>query len=258
MKKLLFCVCLASALAAAGYGQDQKKQPPPVDSGQAASDSSPGRSIRLNSGTSIEGQLQNSVDVKKAKVGDQVVLKTTKSIKQNGETVVPKGSKLVGHVTEVQQKTKSNGASKLGLVFDRLENKEMSTPITASIVSVTNVASSTRVADSASSDLFGSTSTSTQAAGGSTGGGGLLGGVSGTAGGVLNTTSRTLGGVTNSAGQTLGTTAGLVGHTVSGIQISNAVNGSVQSGSTLSAANKNIRLEKGVTFQLTLNSSVQQ
>ncbi len=243
---------LTLTVATVGFGQNRKDKPQVADNNDTASGSSSGRGVVLNSGTHIEGQLQNSVDVKRAKVGDQVVLKTTKSVKQAGQTVVPKGSTLIGRVTDVQQKTKSNGTSKLGLVFDRLENKDMAMPINASITSITNVASSTHVGDSASSDLFGSSSTSTQSSGGS----GLLGGVRNTAGGVLNTTTQTLGGVTNTAGQTLGTTTRMVGQTVNSIQISNSVNGSVQSGSTLSAANKNIRLDKGVTLQLTLNSSV--
>ena len=172
-------------------------------------DSSAGSDAILDSGTSIEGRLQNSVDVKNARVGDEVILKTTKSIKQNGQTIVPKGSKLIGRVTEVQQKTKSNGMSKIGMVFDRLEYKDMSAPFSASITSITNVASGTRLGDTASSDLFGSSSSSTQTSGGtSSGGGGLLGGATSTAGGLLNTTTQTVGGVTNTAGQTVGNSVG--------------------------------------------------
>ena len=222
-----------------------------------------------NSGIRIECQLQDSVDVsvdvKKARVGDEVILKTTKSIKQNRQTVVPGGSKLIGRVTEVQQMTKSNGMSKIGMVFDRLENKDMSAALSASITSITNIASSTRV-DIASSDLFGSSSMSTQTSGGtSSGGGGLLGGVgstvggvTGTAGGLVDTTTQTVGGLTNTAGEKVGNSVGTLGRTVNGIQISNSVGGSAQSGTTLSAADTNIRLDKGVTFQLVTNSSVQQ
>lgn len=271
MKKLLFCICLAASLSVAGAGQTSKKSPntknePEIkDAARSPDGTTSSRSI-LSSGTSVEGELQSTIDVKKARVGDEVMLKTTKSIKQNGQTVVPKGSKLIGRVTEVQQMTKSNGMSKIGMVFDRLDNKDMSAPLSASITSITNVASSARVGDTASSDLFGNSSTSTQTSGGtSSGGGGLLGGdgntaggVTGTAGGLLNTTTQTVGGVTNTAGQTVGNSVGTVGRTVNGIQISNSVSGSAQSGTTLSAVDKNIRLEKGVTFQLVTNSSVQQ
>ncbi|CAN5349968.1 hypothetical protein BH20ACI2_BH20ACI2_11100 [soil metagenome] len=271
MKKLLFCICLALGLSVVGAGQTSKKSPntknePEIKDAAHSSDSAMGSQSILSSGTSIEGQLQSSIDVKKARVGDEVILKTTKSITQNGQTVVPKGSKLIGRVTEVQQKTRSNGMSKLGMVFDRVEGKEISEPLSTSITSITNVASSTRLGDTASSDLFGSSSTSTQTSGGSSsGGGGLLGGVgstvggvTGTAGGLLNTTTQTVGGVTNTAGQRVGSSVGTLGWTVNGLQISNSVSGSAQSGTTLSAADKNIRLEKGVTFMLVTISSVQQ
>ncbi len=240
-----------------GSGQKQKVQPQEVDPNESASNSSSSRNNLLTSGTQIEGRLQKSVDVKKANIGDQVVLKTTKSIKQNGRTLVPKGASLIGRVTEVQQRTKANGTSRLGMVFDRLENKGMMTPINVSITSIANISSNADVGDLASTDMIGSGSSSTRTSGGGSTGGGLLGGVTGAAGGVLNTTTQTLGGVTNAAGSTIGTTTEMVSQTVNGIQISNALNGSAQSGSSLSAANRNIRLEKGVMLQLTLNSSVQ-
>ncbi len=251
-------MALILSFAVFGVGQKQKQQPDSADNAKPTKE----RGATIESGSKIEGQLQSTIDVKKAKVGDEVVLRTTKTIKQNGQTVIPKGSRLLGRVTEVQQKTKSNGESKLGLVFDRLEGKDLSMPINASIVSITNVMSNTRVGDSAETDLFGSSSSSTRTSGGSSGGGSLLGGVTSTVGGVantgglLNTTTQTVGSVTNTAGQTLGSTVGSVTRTVNGIQISNAVDGSVQSGSTLSTSNKNIKLEKGVMIGLQMNSSV--
>ncbi len=260
MKKLLFCLCVGLSLSVIGAAQTSKKSEPLRDDGSSSSDSKAGNQAILSSGTTIEGQLQSSLDVKKARVGDEVILKTTKAVKQNGQTIVPKGSKLIGRVTEVQQKTKENSASKIGLIFDRVQNKDISAPLSASITSITNVASSARVGDTASSDLFGSSSTTTQTSGGSSsGGGGLLGGVGSTVGSVgsttgalLNTATNTVGGVASTAGQTVGT----AGRTIQGINISNSVGGSVQSGTTLSALEKNIRLEKGLTFQLVSNGSV--
>lgn len=259
MKKILISTGLILILGVIGFGQKQKQQPDMVDAAKTekSSERSSNRGARLDSGARIDGQLQSTIDVKKAKVGDEVVLKTTKSIKQDGQTVVPKGSRLIGRITDVQERSKSNGASRLGMVFDRLEGKDMSSPIRASIVSITNATANTRIGDTADADIFGSSSTSARATGGSSsGGGGLLGGVTNTAGSVLNTTTQTVGGITNTVGQTVGSTTGSLSQTVNGIQISNAVDGSVQSGTTLTAANKNIRLEKGATLHLQLNSSI--
>lgn len=258
MKKLAVFIGLMLTLGISGLGQKQKTQSVgDTDSGSRSS----GRSVVLDSGTRIEGELQSTVDVKRSQVGDQVVLKTTKALKQDGQTIVPKGSRLIGRVTEVQEKTKSNGASRVGLIFDRLEGKELAMPIDASIVSITNAAANARAADLASADVFGSSNTSARSSGGSSAGGGLLGGVgnavggvTGTAGAILGGTTQTVGSVTGSAANTVGSTAGVV-RTINGIQITSSASGSAQSGSTLSAANRNIRLEKGTTLGLQLNSS---
>ncbi len=255
MKKIIVCSGLILIFGVYGFGQKQKQQSG-MDDGASGSKRSPDRRVALASGTRIDGQLQSMIDVKKSQVGDQVILKTTKSIKQNGEIVVPKGSNLVGRITEVQTKSKSNASSKFGMVFDRIEGKDLAVPISASVVSITNATANGRLGDTADADVFGSSSTSAAASSGSSSGGGLLGGVTNTAGGVLNTTTQTAGNITNTVGQTAVNTTGSLGQTINGIQISNAVNGSLQSGTTLSSADKNIRLEKGVIIQLQLNNSV--
>lgn len=242
MKNSLIYIGLILIFVATTFGQEQKQKQ---------------QMLALDSGTRIEGQLQSTVDVKKSRVGDQVVLKTTKQVKQAGQTVVPKGSKLLGRVTEVTQKSKQNGVSKLGMIFDRVEGKNLSAPISATIVSVTNIAANAGLNnDMANADLFGSSSSSTRTTGSSGGsGGGLLGGVSSTAGSVLNTTTQAVGGVTDTVGNTVGSTAGTLGNTVNGIQILNSTSASAQAGTTLSARDKNIRLEKGTMIGLQVNNS---
>jgi hypothetical protein len=235
--------------------------------GSTASTIQGGQVFSSATNAAVDAQLQNSIDVKKAKVGDEVVLKTTKAIKQNGETIIPKGSNLIGRITEVQQRSKDNGMSKIGMVFDRIEGKNLAAPITASIISITNVQAASSVGDTLGSSVSGSSQTSGSAStsGGGSSGGGLLGGVgntvgstvggvTNTVGGVTNTTTQTVGSVTNTAGQTLGSTTGTVGRTLNGIQISNSVSGSANSSTTLSTPNKNLRLDKGATFQLQLSN----
>src|SRR4051812_47954096 len=80
--------------------------------------SAAGRAVSLGSATNIQGELQNQIDVKKAQPGDPVVLKTTRAIKQNGETIIPKGSNLIGHVTQVSQQGKGQAGSSIGILFD--------------------------------------------------------------------------------------------------------------------------------------------
>lgn len=225
-------------------GQSDKNKKAPL----AASDRPD--SINLMSGASLEAELQKTVDVNNAKVGDEIMLKVTKSIKQSGEVVIPKGSTRMGRVTEVQRKTKQNPQSRLGMVFDRIQGKNLSAPFSASVVSITNAAANVGPGESLiSSDVSGSSQTS-----GSASGGGLLGGVGSTVGGLVNTTTQTAGTVTNTAAQTAATATGTVGRTINGIHISNSANASADTSTTLSSLNKNVRVEKGATFNLRVSN----
>lgn len=202
----------------------------------------------LASTASLQGQLQSTLDVRNVSVGDEVRLKAVHSVKQNGEVVVQKGSNLIGRVTAVTRRGKDGAASTLGLVFDRIEGKDLSMPITASINSITNVAASA----SSSSDMFDSDiSSSTRSRGSvqrSGSGGGLLGGVGNTVGGVVNTATNTVGGVANTATGAVGSTTSTGFRTLNGITVSNSA--SASGSSTLSAAGKDLRLEKGVIFNM--------
>ena len=69
----------------------------------------------------VSGQLEGKLDSKTAKAGDEVVLKTSQKFKTAEGVVIPKGSRLVGHVTEVQAHSKQQAESHMGLEFDRVE-----------------------------------------------------------------------------------------------------------------------------------------
>ena len=246
-------------MSVSGFAQKQKTSPLSDPDKTASNQTSRDKSgkILLQSGASLEAQLQSTLDAKNAKVGDEVVLKTTKAIKQNGETIIPKGSNLIGRVTEVQKTEKNNKSSRIAMIFDRIEGKNLAAPISARIVSILNTGARTNVADTIDSDVSGSSDISGSSSSTNRRGGGLLGGVTGTVGGVVNSTTSTVGGVTNTAGQTVGGATQTLGRTVNGIQISNSVSGSAQSSSTLSAQDKNLRLEKGATFQLQLTNTLE-
>jgi hypothetical protein len=63
--------------------------------------------------------LQKPLDSKKNKSGDQVIVKSVESVKSDGRDVLPKGSKIIGHVTAAKAHTKENAESSLGILFDR-------------------------------------------------------------------------------------------------------------------------------------------
>jgi len=281
MNRSILIIGLAGAFSFTAFGQMQKAQPDQDSykprheaakpaktekskkSGKSRSASDPaGAGSILEAGTNLEAQLQSVIDVRKSQVGDEVVLKTTKNIKQDGEVVVPKGTQLIGRITEVKQKTKDDAASKVSMVIDQIKGKELNMPVDLSIVSLVSAGAAASAGDLFSSDLSGSAGSS--ASGRTSGGGGLLGGSGG--GGLLSTAGSTVGSAVNTATQTVGSTVGTatgvagqtvgtVGRTVNGLQITNSLSGSAASSSTLSAQGKNVRVEKGTTFNLRVAGS---
>ena len=202
------------------------------------------------SGTAVNAELVSAVDARKSRVGDQVVLKTRESIR-NSDQRIEKGARLIGRITEIQQKTKENGQSRIGMIFERIEGKNISAPISLSIVSISNPRAAASSGDAFGGDMAASSSSS--ATGSSVG---LLGGVGKTVGGVVNTAAQATGSVVGATTQTVAGTAGTLGRTIGGIHISNSARGSVSGSTTLSSENKNLRLAQGTTFNVTFNSEV--
>lgn len=251
MRKYLFIIGLIVAMSMAAFGQKNNKNG--------------GNAPTLSADSSVQAALQSSIDAKSAKVGDQVVLKTTQAIKQNGQTVVAKGSKLVGHITEVARRTKQNNESRIGMVFDRLQGGDLSMPITATITSITQARASASSDDFGSADVMGSSSSSgrVSSGGGNSGGGllgggggGLLGGATSTVGNIVNTSTNVVGNVANTTTGAVGNTTQNLGGALSGIRLSSSTSASASGSTTLSSNNRDIKLEQGVTFSLLVSGSV--
>jgi len=68
-------------------------------------------------------ELDGKLDSKTAKVGDRVVLKTTDKVQTSDGTVIPRGARLVGHVTEVQAYNEQHGPARIAIAFDHAELK---------------------------------------------------------------------------------------------------------------------------------------
>jgi hypothetical protein len=71
----------------------------------------------------VTGELDGKLDSKTAKVGDRVVLKTMDKVQASDGTVIPRGSRLVGHVTEVQAYDPVHGPARIAIAFDHAELK---------------------------------------------------------------------------------------------------------------------------------------
>lgn len=134
MKNLLVEIFAGMILSGLCLAQDTPPSAPPDNSatsaqqtqGQAAQHES---HFRIAPGSVIPVQLTKTVDAKKAKTGDEVDATVTQDLKAaSGEVVVPKDTKVVGHVTEAQprgkDKDKDQKESEVGIVFDRAVTKD--------------------------------------------------------------------------------------------------------------------------------------
>jgi len=260
MRKVLLILGLSLACSLVASAQQAASKASGAASIQtSASGSQSGTS--LDSGTRLTGQLQNTIDARQAKVGDKVIVKTTQAIKSAEHTVVAKGSRLVGHITEVAQTSKSNTESRIAILFDRLEQGSLQTPITASITSVTSSRANAGSEDSFGTDTMasGSLRSSSSTRSTSSSGDGLLGGAvnstTSTVGSVVGGTTSAVGSTVDSTTRAVGGTANNVGRSLSGIQISQSSSASVQGSSVLSLQGGNLRLEKGTNFNLVVTQA---
>jgi len=225
-------------------------------------------SASLAGGTAINATFSQPVDAKKNKPGDPVIAKTNEATKSEGRVVIPKGSKLVGHVTECKQRSKEERESTLGIVFDKaiLRNGE-EIPLNVSIRAL--AAAQTAASSSIGSDDLSAGGGAVGAARGS--GGGALGGVRSTAGaaaGAATNTAANAGGIAgggvnstvNAAGATRGAVGGLnaAGQLTSnsqgvfgleGLNLNYAASNNTQ-GSLITSTSKNVHLDSGTQFLL--------
>lgn len=115
---LFFAVCVQQAIAW------QSAPSTPSTTGDQSSDpASPlgnKPSLRLAPGSVLHVVLTKNIDAKKNKIGDEVTTTIVEDMKSNGEVIIPKDSKVVGHVTQIQARSKEQQQSKIGFVFDRL------------------------------------------------------------------------------------------------------------------------------------------
>jgi hypothetical protein len=88
---------------------------------QEAGSAAGGRTeVTLADGTPMLLELNNSVDSKKAKIGDAIVAHTTVALKSNDDrTILPKGAKVEGHITQADAKSKGASESALGIQFEK-------------------------------------------------------------------------------------------------------------------------------------------
>jgi hypothetical protein len=83
-----------------------------------------GNTPSLASGTVLNAELNATLDSKKAKAGDAVIAHTTEAVKGDDKAAIPKGAKLVGHVTQSSARSKGDSDSALAIKFDKAVLKD--------------------------------------------------------------------------------------------------------------------------------------
>ena len=220
----------------------------------------------LASGTAFNAALNSSLDSKKSKPGDAVTAHTTENVKSQERTVIPKGTKLVGHVTKASARAKGDSESELAIVFDRaiLKNGE-EVPLHVAIEAMAAAQTTASVTDA---DLDAPGSVAGSAMGSGMGGSrSPLGGVTSTAGSAAGAVTNTVGSAGDAtlrstasatgaaAGSSRGAIGGLdaAGHLASnsrgvfsmnGLNLNTAASNSTE-GSVITSAGKNVHLDSG-------------
>ena len=302
MKQSSILICMVLALAAGGALAQEEKKPETGASAQgaaqgqadvrtdpsgvAATGSAAGSanaqanesSASIANGTEINATLSKSIDAGEAKPGDEVTAKSAKDIKSDGKVVVPRGSRLIGHVTQAQPhksgSTDSSSMSELGIVFDHAVLKDGSEVALNGSVAAIGAARSASSAGGRQMDAGAAGAGSMAGSAGGTGGG-LAGAVGGTVGGVAGTATGAAGGVGSTIGGTAGVaskSAGAVGgldaaggltsgsrgvFSLRDLDIRSAAAGSA-GGSVITSAKRDVRLESGTQMLLVAGGSVGQ
>jgi hypothetical protein len=267
----------AGLLAPTVLGQKNVKPDSDPREGRTKSASSPKKSeaLRLDGTAEVKAELGQTLDVRRAQVGDAVVLRATKAVKQGGQTVIAKGARLTGRITEIARAESSRGESRIGLLIDRIREGGVERPVSVAIISIVDARAAAGVGDmSAGVDsTAGSTVAASSAGSGRSGSGGLLGQTAGTVGGVVNsatgavagtargvvdTSASAVGEVVSGTARAAGGVATTANGAVSGLRITQSANASGSGGVVLSSPGKELRLEKGLVFNLAVSNSVEK
>jgi len=202
----------------------------------------PGETVQA--GSILYAELDKSVDAKKAKVGDPVVAKLQQPLLSRGKIMAPRGAKVIGHVTQVQARTKEHPKSELGLLFDHLALKDGSqVPVVLILQAISARNTAAQLLTPSDPSMQGPMN----AAGmpGRTGNPGILGSGSST---MDDGFPATAGGMSDAAGPKVVHNADHVSassHGVLGISNVEMADGGQGQGSLITSDKKNVKLESG-------------
>ena len=265
--------------AAQSQAASQNQQLPVQASGSSATSASANGSAQsgtegasLSSGTVISAKLIGPLDAKKNRPGDTVNAQITAPVQQNGQALLPKGTKLIGRVIEVEARTQSQAQSALGLVFDQAVLRNGQTvPVQLGIQALGVPQAALQASGADSGFAAGAGGPIAANAAGRTGGNSLIGGTTQLASSTVGATTAGVAGASNTATGTISSTAksapgsiGQVGGITSsgnlasnsrgvfglqGLSLSSSAASATQ-GSMIVSATRNVHLDSGTQMLL--------
>ncbi len=235
---------------------------------QSASASASGQPAKVSvaSAGTLDAVLTHGIDARHVKEGQEVTAKTTSALKTAEGIEIPKGSKLIGHVTSAKARAKGDAESSLAMVFDKAVLKDgRELPLHAIIQGM-----SAPVSPAISDETYGNANASAgpmgvpQSAG--RGGtqatrntGGMVGAATGTVNNTVGAVGNTASGVASQAGQTVGgigaNAAGTVNSTASAVVGLPGMTLTSQSShgteaSVITSSGKDVKLDSGTQLVL--------
>jgi hypothetical protein len=124
----LLAILLAAAISWAQVPSKPEATPSQATSPHTPASAAPNAQTpagnQLAPGTVIPAELSKSVDAKKSKPNDKIEAKTSVDILSHGQIVVPRNTRIIGHVTEAKAHSKESPDSMVGIAFDRIVMKD--------------------------------------------------------------------------------------------------------------------------------------
>jgi hypothetical protein len=251
MNHLRRVICCALVFSGVAFGQSSPtgENDPTQGTGAQRASTQPDQRLKLAPGSVVPAELVKTVDAKKAGMGDEVQAKVNQDLKaDDGQVVVPKDTKLIGHITEAQARSKESQQSRVAIVFDHAMLKDGSNvPLPMSIQAIVSQAA---LRGNANATPDNASQPASQPGGGMPSGG-TNPRAMGTGGGVSAPTSNTPdmssgGAQTGTAPAVTAATQGVVG--ISDLKLSSTANSN--NGSVISSEKSNVKLESGTLLLL--------
>lgn len=270
---ILSCALLSVASAqtsASGNASSGSATPAPAPTPGGTAQATSSTAAAAHAGAVVPVELSKAIDSKKAKVGDEVTGKVITDVRSGGAVAIPRGSKLLGKVTEASARGKGDTTSSLGIVFDRAVLKNGTTLNLVSTIQAVIAPPETQsmpMSDASSSGAGGAGMEAPdggRSGGSSSGTGSTAGAIGNTAGSAVGAVGRTVDSATQTADLGANThvganspvvtaqTTGVVG--IKGLEL-NAGTSADATGSVFSTSSKSVKLENGTRLLVNVSAA---